>query len=74
MGRFKHFFHSCEMGFRNECVIWLYARVHSPNKEIQKYGREPDELVFILSGSVDMFDKQGTKFMELPPQSIFNDY
>lgn len=34
MNRFKHFFNSCEQGFRNEFVIWLYARVHMPNSEV----------------------------------------
>ena len=28
--RFDHFFNSCEIGFRNEFVIWLHARVHKP--------------------------------------------
>ena len=74
MSRFKHFFNSCETGFRNEFIIWLYARVHSPNKVIQSYGKEADEVVLILSGQVDMFTRQGSKFMMLPPDSLFNDY
>ena len=28
---FKHFFNSCEIGFRNEFIIWLLARNYSPN-------------------------------------------
>ena len=74
ISRFKHFFNSCETGFRNEFIIWLYARVHSPNKVIQSYGKEADEVVLILSGQVDMFTRQGSKFMMLPPDSLFNDY
>lgn len=31
MSNFKYFFNSCERGFKNEFVIWLYARVHSPS-------------------------------------------
>ena len=34
LGRFKFFFNSCDVGFRNEFIIWLYARVHKPNSEI----------------------------------------
>jgi len=48
IGRFKYFFNSCEAGFRNEFIIWLYARVHHPNKEIQRHGREVEEVVLIL--------------------------
>jgi len=74
MSRFKYFFNSCEQGFRNEFVIQLYARIHPPNKEIQRYGREAEEVVLILSGQVNMFTKRGTKFMQLPANSLFNDY
>ena len=74
LGRFKFFFNSCDIGFRNEFIIWLYARVHKPNTEIQRYGREADEVVLILSGMVDMFNYHNTKFMQLPPDCLFNDY
>ena len=74
MNQFKYFFNSCEKGFRNEFVIWLYARVYFPNQTIQRYGREPEEVVLILSGQVDMFTKAADKFMVLPEHSIFNDY
>lgn len=28
ISRFKYFFNSCEVGFRNEFIIWLFARVY----------------------------------------------
>ena len=71
---FKYFFNSCEIGFRNEFIIKLYARVHRPGTEIQRYGREAEEVVLIQSGQVDMFTKEGNRFMVLPLHSIFNDY
>ena len=74
ISRFKYFFNSCESGFRNEFVIYLYARIHGPCKVIQRYGREAGEIVLITDGQVDMFTKRGTKFMQLPAHSLFNDY
>ena len=71
---FKHFFNSCEIGFRNEFIIWLLARNYRPNMIIQSHGKEPDEVVLVLSGMIEMFTKRGTKFMQLPKHSIFNDY
>ena len=61
MGRFKHFFNSCEAGFRNEFIIWLYARVYSPNKKIQSYGKEADEVVLILTESEPNMRKYNSK-------------
>ena len=52
--RFKHFFNSCEIGFRNEFIIQLYARVYPPNKLIMAYGKEPEEIVMVLAGNVQM--------------------
>ena len=74
MNNFKYFFNSCEQGFKNEFVIWLYCRIHLPSRVIQRCGREADELVLITSGQVDMFTKDDDKFMMLPEYSIFNDY
>ena len=71
---FKHFFNSCEIGFRNEFIIWLLARNYRPNMIVQSHGKEPDEVVLVLSGMIEMFTKRGTKFMQLPKHSIFNDY
>ena len=45
---FKHFFNSCEIGFRNEFIIQLYARVYKPNTTIQDYGKKPVEVVLVL--------------------------
>jgi len=72
--QFHHFFHSCELGFRNEFIIQLYYRNHAPGVLIQSYGREASEVVLITSGLVEMFDKDDKKFMQLPPDAIFNDY
>ena len=63
---FKHFFNSCEIGFRNEFIIQLYARVYRPNTIIQDYGKKPVEVVLVLSGMIEMFTKKRTKFMQLP--------
>ena len=72
--RFQYFFNSCEVGFRNEFIIQLYARVYPPNKTIMPYGKEPEEVTMVTSGSVDMLTSSREKFMELPPNSMFNDY
>ena len=45
---FKHFFNSCEIGFRNEFIIYLYARVYPSNTTIQDYGKKPVEVVLVL--------------------------
>lgn len=74
IARFRYFFNSCEVGFRNEFIIYLYARVYSPGIEIQTYGKEADEVVFITEGTVDLYCTSGQKFMSLPVESIFNDY
>ena len=77
IGRFRYFFNSCEVGFRNEFVIWMFARQHVAGATIQSYGKEPDEVVFLVNGMVDLYSKQGlegVKFMQLPVDSIFNDY
>lgn len=74
MEKFKHFFNSCEQGFKNEFVIQLYARIYMPQVEIQAYGREADEVVLIEQGSVDLLLRDGTKFMSMPELSVFNDY
>ena len=74
---FKYFFNSCEIGFRNEFIIKLYARVHRPGKTIQSARKEAAEVVLIQSGQVDMYTMDGasgTRFMVLPAHSIFNDY
>lgn len=34
MNNFKYFFNSCEQGFKNEFVIWLYCRIHLPSRVI----------------------------------------
>jgi len=34
VSHFKYFFNSCEQGFKNEFIIWLYVRVHYPNAEL----------------------------------------
>ena len=72
--RFQNFFNSCEIGFRNEFIIQLYARVYPPNKLIMAYGKEPEEIVMVLAGNVQMLTKGNEQFMHLPPNSIFNDY
>ena len=46
--KFHYFFDPCEVGFRNEFVIQLYARIHKPGAVIQPYGRKPDEMVMIM--------------------------
>ena len=74
INRFNNFFNSCETGFRNEFIIQLFARNYTPNSEIQRYGREADEVVLVTGGMVDMLSYEGVKFMHLPPNTIFNDY
>ena len=48
--------------------------MHPPKTEIQQYGKEAVEVVLITSGCVDMFTRKGAKFMQLPANSLFNDY
>lgn len=77
INRFRYFFNSCEVGFRNEFVIYLFARKHEGGAIIQNYAKEADEVVFIIDGMVDLYSKnglEGVKFMQLPVDSIFNDY
>ena len=77
IARFKYFFNSCEVGFRNEFVIWMFARKHSAGAVVQSYGKEADEVIFLIEGQVDLYTKtgiDGQKFMQLPCDSIFNDY
>ena len=77
IARFKYFFNSCEVGFRNEFVIWMFARKHTAGAVIQSYGKEVDEIIFLTDGQVDLYTKpgiDGQKFMQLPCDSIFNDY
>lgn len=74
MSRFSYFFNSCEIGFRNEFIIWMYARKYLPNSTIQPIGKEADEIVFVMDGMVDLFTNTDKKFMQLPANSIFNDY
>ena len=72
--RFKHFFNSCEQGFRNEFIIWLYTRVYRPNGVIQDFGREAEQVVLVTKGYVDLYTKDGLHFMRLPEGSVFLDY
>lgn len=77
INRFRYFFNSCEVGFRNEFIIYMYARKHTAGSTIQSYGKEADEVVFVIDGQVDLYSKpglEGVKFMQLPVDSIFNDY
>ena len=77
IARFKYFFNSCEVGFRNEFVIWMFARKHSAGAVVQNYGKEAEEVIFLTEGQVDLYTKpgiDGQKFMQLPCDSIFNDY
>ena len=57
IARFKYFFNSCEIGFRNEFIIWMYARSYIPGTVIQSIGKEADEIVFLVDGQVDLFTK-----------------
>lgn len=55
----------------------MYARKHAPGATIQSYGKEAEEVVFLIGGQVDLYSKhglEGIKFMQLPVDSIFNDY
>ena len=63
MKQFKNFFNSCEQGFRNEFIINLYARIYMPGTTIQEIGKEPNEVVLIQEGMVDMYSKSEQKFM-----------
>ena len=38
------------------------------------YGKEPEEIVMVFLGSVQMLTSSNERFMQLPPGSIFNDY
>lgn len=66
IARFKYFFNSCEIGFRNEFIIWMYARKYLPGTPIQSIGKEADEIVFVTAGMVDLYTKNDQKFMQLP--------
>ena len=77
INRFKYFFNSCEVGFRNEFIIYMFARKYHAGSVIQSYGKESTEIIFLTDGQVDLYTKQGIdgqKFMQLPVDSIFNDY
>ena len=77
ISRFRYFFNSCEVGFRNEFIIWMLARRHQAGAVIQAYGKEAEEVIFLVEGQVDLYTKPelaGQKFMQLPVDSIFNDY
>jgi hypothetical protein len=39
IARFRYFFNSCEIGFRNEFVIWMFARKYLPGTPVQAYGK-----------------------------------
>ena len=39
IARFRYFFDSCEIGFRNEFVIWMFARKYLPGTPVQAYGK-----------------------------------
>ena len=55
----------------------MYARKHQAGSVIQSYGKEAEEIIFLTEGQVDLYTRAGIggqKFMQLPCDSIFNDY
>lgn len=53
--KFDHFFSSCEIGYRNECVMQMYTREFPSNEELVGKGKKFREVFFITSGAVNLF-------------------
>lgn len=73
--QFRHFFNLCEKGFTNELIINMYARIYQRGETLVDYRSKFNEIYFIFSGGISLFNKHRvTDFLLLPQYSFFGDY